>query len=939
MRGIGSLLLSLILFDAIVAGATDSPPAASAPRSFYGSRIASLEFQGDAPVDEGSLRKLTELNAGEILTESAVRTSMRNLFATRRFSDLSIEAVPRTSGLAIRVVFSAAPTIVRLTLEGEHLPNRGRLRDSLRVDAGDPWTTGESAVAEVTLRRLLKERGYFEPKIETRVEAGPDETSVLVRFLVATGPRAFAIPPRWKGSIGSVDPSKLAKAARLKPGTPYREVRAREDAERYTGFYRKLGFARAEVRFDGEIYEAASRRVSPQYAVFVGPHIVLQVTGAPISDVKKHPESPWSRGEPPDEDSIRRLAEAVKRSYQEKGYGKVQVVWSYKTGEAEDTISFQITKGDRWTVAHVTYEGTHTFTGKDLKGVTQTRPRGFLEVGRLVDRTLEEDRNAIAGFYSSQGFADARAGKPVTKDGTSPFTLDVKFPVEEGARLFVERRTIEGDRSIPASELEPFLAVTPGSPYDPALVKQDEAVLQGIYTERGFVDSRIESETKQLTPAPPRPLGAAITYKVFEGDPVTFGKSVVRGNRRTRFSIIGAQFAHKEGIPFSLSRLIETQQGLTRLGVFQRVDITYFPTDPERKSRTVIITLSEAKPWSLLYGIGAEYNPSAERRFNPRFSLGISYNNLFGRAMSVGAEGRYSIREQRVVATLRDRSLFRWRLPLSLTLFDAKEIRENFEVKRRGAFIETERRFSPSVKSTLRYQYEIVEPKADPAILSGLERQNQQIAISSFGPGLTIDTRSDPVDPKFGYLIATDLRYAFPFLSANARFLKGLVQASLYRPFEGTTFAFGLRAGAIQPYGRCSPQESGECAPNLEIPIVERFFAGGRTTHRAFSLDDLGIAGQTTLNGIGFGGNGLLVANAEWRIPVFGDLGVSFFVDVGNVWADYRRIRLSELRAGVGVGAHYLTPVGPLRVEYGRKLDRQPGESLGEFSFSIGYPF
>ena len=62
-------------------------------------------------------------------------------------------------------------------------------------------------------------------------------------------------------------------------------------------------------------------------------------------------------------------------------------------------------------------------------------------------------------------------------------------------------------------------------------------------------------------------------------------------------------------------------------------------------------------------------------------------------------------------------------------------------------------------------------------------------------------------------------------------------------------------------------------------------------------------------------------------------------MDAGNVWADYREISFGEIRTGAGLGLRYLTPVGPLRIEYGLKLDRQPGESLGEFSFSIGYPF
>ncbi len=130
------------------------------------------------------------------------------------------------------------------------------------------------------------------------------------------------------------------------------------------------------------------------------------------------------------------------------------------------------------------------------------------------------------------------------------------------------------------------------------------------------------------------------------------------------------------------------------------------------------------------------------------------------------------------------------------------------------------------------------------------------------------------------------------------------------------------------------------CAPNLIIPVPERFFAGGTSTHRAFTRDNLGIYPQTlNEDGIGVGGNVLLIGNAEWRIPVTGGFEVALFVDVGNTWADPKNVNLGEIRTGVGVGLHYLTPVGPLRLEYGLKLDRKPGEDAGAFAFAVGYPF
>ena len=66
---------------------------------------------------------------------------------------------------------------------------------------------------------------------------------------------------------------------------------------------------------------------------------------------------------------------------------------------------------------------------------------------------------------------------------------------------------------------------------------------------------------------------------------------------------------------------------------------------------------------------------------------------------------------------------------------------------------------------------------------------------------------------------------------------------------------------------------------------------------------------------------------------------MALFFDIGNVWADPKSVDLGLLRSGAGLGLHYQTPVGPIRLEYGLKLDRLPVEDAGAFAFSVGYPF
>ena len=207
---------------------------------------------------------------------------------------------------------------------------------------------------------------------------------------------------------------------------------------------------------------------------------------------------------------------------------------------------------------------------------------------------------------------------------------------------------------------------------------------------------------------------------------------------------------------------------------------------------------------------------------------------------------------------------------------------------------------------------------------------------------MTWDRRDDPLNPRSGLYVTADLKYAFPFLAADANFLRALLQAALTRPYGVTRFVFGFRGGVIWNYQPCTvvPPDPVLCRPNLIVPVPERLFAGGSSTHRAFARDDLGIPGETlNADGVGEGGTVMLIGNVEWRIPVVSSFEVAFFFDIGNVWADPANVDLSLLRPGIGMGLHYQTPVGPLRIEYGLKLDRKPGEDAGAFLFAVGYPF
>ena len=128
--------------------------------------------------------------------------------------------------------------------------------------------------------------------------------------------------------------------------------------------------------------------------------------------------------------------------------------------------------------------------------------------------------------------------------------------------------------------------------------------------------------------------------------------------------------------------------------------------------------------------------------------------------------------------------------------------------------------------------------------------------------------------------------------------------------------------------------------PNL--PISERFFAGGSSSLRGFDTDYAGPLDPVSNKPLG--GNALFVGSMEIRIPVFSFIHIAGFYDTGNIFQTIGDINLKGFSHTLGVGLRIKTPFGPLRADYGYNLNlssdlRQRGLQRGHFFITVGPPF
>ena len=934
-----------------LSSAASLAPAAEIQQGLLGRTIESVAFTSDGPVQQREIRRLIALEVGRPLTEGAAAETIRNLFGTLQFSNVLIQAEPTAGdGVAVTVHLWRAYRVRAIRFEGKFSPTREELRRIVPFAEGDPFSAGPLAAGASSIERHLITDGFLHAAVDPEVRFDPEAFAVTVVYKIDEGRRALVAAPFYDGETSPFTPELLTARGKIRERKPYREARARAAAERIRKFLLEQGYFRANVELiAAEPTETGELR--PVYRIAVGPLFQIQASGIKLKQARKELIALLA-GQSFDEDLLELWAENRTQELQRAGHYGARVTAATSPGVNSTTVALSVFPGPKYAVERISISGNASVGERTLRELMVTRKKGLplVQKGRLIDSNLEGDASAILGYYQTNGWIDARVDKPVVTDGSKPELLVVTIKIAEGPRTYVADRRVEGSDHLTPAEVDKLVSVRPGQPLNPTVLRLDVGALTTYYWNNGWREASVQDAT---TISDDR-TKANVLYRVVEGTRSFFGKTIIRGNAVTKTARIERQVAWKEGQPFSQEKIADTQQSLARTGAFRSIEIRPEPADPEDQERNVDIRVSEARRLSLLYGFGYLNAPGATSNRNDVFAiLGGTYRNLFGSMRTASLELQYApiSRRGHVFASFAEPYLFDTNFPLTFVAFASREPIQEIDIDRVGGYIESVRLFGPRLRVGLRYEYQQISPR-NAEDLSTIEREkfpksDLPIKQSAIGPSFLYDRRDDILDPHRGYYWTLAGKYAFPFLSADARYGKVSAQGAWFTRVLGGVFGASARAGAIFPYG-----------PRTEagVPIAERFFSGGSATGRGFDTDVLGIPGvtvdyntQATLRTDGvdgscagtfpelkqydcntgpriIGGNGFLAWSFEYRVPILGNLGVSVFYDLAQVWENPGDINLriegaTGLRQSIGAGLHYLTPIGPLRLEYGRPLE------------------
>jgi outer membrane protein assembly complex protein YaeT len=952
-----------------------------------GAIVTSVGFRADSGVDTSSFNQLVAVKVGEPLSLRNVQSSVKSLFATGNFRDIRVDSTP--SGNSAAVVFALYTNfrISSIDFEGLGGPDRDRAVRTLTFHTGDILSLNAVDHGAVAVQEMLRHSGYLDATVDPETSFVRAQSRAAIIFHVTRGPKAIVSTVTIDGNPAPFTPPQLIAQMKHGPGKAFDIDEARLDETRIRQWLLHQEYRKATVRYVSNTYDAATHTVALRYAVTTGPLVKVEVTG--VSRHSLRGILPFRRNQPYSEDAIDRAAAAIVTNLQQRGFYNATVDTEESLQGNVWTSTFHVNPGQQFHLEAVSFTGNEKISDKTLQGVVATSPSGGIKglIATILRRpqgvTREQiaaDRTTLESYYRLHGFLAATVATPVVNTNAATGAMTIDFPVTEGPETMVASVSIEGNEQVATKDLpKPTLKV--GNALNPTLERDDVIALQTYYSDRG--NAEVQVHVREDVSADKKT--ANVVYTIAEGPKIAVGNVIVRGNTYTQTNVVSRTAALEKGQPFSYTSILEAQQRLYRLGIFQRVDIQPAQAETGVATRDVTISIAEGKDLTVAGALGGTApfaTATGSNRVSPLVSASIAHRNLFGTGRYLGLELIYARpSRQDVFLTYREPFIGRFDLPIQVTAFQSDDFRPHTHIVQRGGFIEATRVARFQTRWSLRYEYRVARCKvnehdkfdlctlAQNVLLPGLDRNATNVAISSITPTFFWDKRDDSINPHRGFFTTASVEYAFPLIAANARFLKEFTQTSWYLPVsERSTFAVSGRVGLIQDLGAGTTIDpaTGQVIATSGVPLSERFTAGGDTSHRAYPLDLLGTFCPTQqsiddgcrptlidiLDSNGnhttapLGGRSLFILNAEYRFPIAGPIGAQLFVDAGNTFAD--GIRFGDLKYGVGTGLRYLSPVGPVRFDFGYKLHRQvryneQGTAVYErpyaYFITLGYAF
>ena len=836
-------------------------------------------------------------------------------------------------GAATTLLFTPFKRIKSIAISGNYPLFEKEVRNVLTIAPGDFFRQEQVQAQKKLVIQRYREEGYIDPKVAITWNRDEDDGNFELSIRIDKGAYYRIDDIRFRGNRNIPDPLLKGRMStwRRYAGTlgsgGYVSAQLQKDVNDLKSMYRQQGYA--DVEITATVRTKKEKAIADiTITVQEGPRYVVRFNGNHFfSDGDLQDDMVLDKAGNRSNIGIRRSLQAIKRRYLEAGFADVRLRWHEASPEKEDTdenrriVVVDVKEGLRHIVGSLDIKGNKRLDEETIRGQILTRPGKTLSNGVFIADRLREDIDALRALYVQHGFLEAQVAETVHFKPTERNTLvDIVLTIDEGVKTRVSAVDIQGTDGFADLDLRSGLQLGTGALYRPYLLARDEESIASAIAPLGYPHVRVRSAAALSEDH----TAADITYHVDPGPAVRVGSIFFTGQFRTRKSILVREMAVKKGAPFSLAGVIRSQNNLRNLGLFDSVQVRTIGLKEKADVVHLLVQLVEKKPYTFELAGGYQTDKGAYVRSR------ISDSNFTGTNKEVWLGGELSDVGYRLETGMANPRLFGLDLRTDTGLFIERreDFNQDFGTDTRGGTLSITKPWGHGLSSSLgfrleqREQYLRETKNADEIDPDTLERRTVVIAT----PSIRFDNRDSFIRPRKGMLGSLTVDISNDLENGVDNFIKYRLDLRGFYPLRPKlTLAARLWYGYLQSYG-----DSGK------IPKDQLFFLGGTNDVRGFEENLL----RFDEDGIPVGGRMAANGSIEARYELGKNMELNLFVDCGTVQeADADAGGDDDYRWTTGLGLRYLTPVGPIGILYGHKLDSREDESSGQFHFSIGYTF
>ncbi|MBH1986066.1 MAG: outer membrane protein assembly factor BamA [Burkholderiales bacterium] len=638
-----------------------------------------------------------------------------------------------------------------------------------------------------------------------------------------------------------------------------------------------------------------------------------------------------SEGQPFDRALADRAEQELKRQYLTRSLYGAEVVTTITPAERNRVnVTFTVTEGEITKIKNIRITGNQAFSESTLLSQMDLTTGGWLTWYTKSDQysraKLNADLETLKSYYLNRGYLEFRIESAQVAISPDKQDISLVVNVTEGPRYTVTAVKLDGDYLGKESVFRKLVTVQTGEAYKVDTVAATVKAFTDRFATYGYAFARVE-----VRPELDREKGQAAIVLVAQPQRRVYVRRVnVAGNSRTRDEVVRREFRQFESAWYDGQKIKLSRDRVDRLGYFKQVNVetTEVPGTVDQVDLTVAV---EEKPTGNLM-LGAGFS-TAEKL---TLSASIKQDNVFGTGNYLGIEVNTSKYNRTLVLSTVDpyftdagvsRSydvFFRTSRPLNTQGGDYKIETTGGAVRFGVPFTEFD-----TVFFGLGLEQTAIKGDLGLPVSYRLFRDTFGERVTSFPltVGWARDARDSTIAPTTGRYQRVNLETG---LLGDTRYMRSDFEAQQYFPLTNR-LTLGLRGEF--GYGRGLQSKP--------YPVFKNFYGGGLGSVRGFEQSSLG---PVDIEGAYIGGNKRLNLNAELYVPFPGagndrTLRLFGYMDAGNVWGEDEKLRMSELRASVGVGISWISPVGPLKLSYGKPIKSFDQDKIQSLQFQIGTAF